>query len=229
MSVLTITPLLILLAAAQPKPFTAKPTEDSAAVSIDEVRIVLEREGAYMRVQQSFRFSTGKGQLFLRDKGYAVPLPQGAWAPRIMGDEEMAFQMLEDRVLVKEPISSKGLMMTISFNLPIKNSTMVLKQQLGKPVAQAQAYSNWTDGTTRLMGQGFPPAQQRELNNGLLALFLFGRNIEDGHLVITLAGLADSVQRPRAMWTMGLSIAVLLMGLFLWLRRRGRSTDTRAT
>lgn len=228
MSVLTVVPLLAFLAVANPQPAGDKPSTDPAVVSIDSVRIVLERKDAYMRVQQSFRLRVGKGTVFLRDKGYGVPLPQDAWAARIVGGEEMAFEVLQDRVLIKDPITSQGLMMTISFNLPIENSTMVLKQQLGVPVAEVQVYSNWTDGSTKLSGRGFIPAEQRELNNGMLALFTVGRNIEDGQVLVTLSGLSDSVQRPRAMWTMGLSIAVLVIGLCLWVRRRNQNNNYEA-
>jgi hypothetical protein len=225
MSVLTVVPLLAFLAVANPVPAGGKLTADPAVVSIDSVRIVLERKDAYMLVQQSFRLGVGKGTVFLRDKGYGVPLPQAAWGARILGAEEMAFELLPNKVLIKEPITSQGLAMTISFNLPIENSTMVLKQQLGVPLAEVQVYSNWTDGSTKLSGRGFIPAEQRELNNGMLALFTFGRNIEDGQVLVTLSDLSDSVQRPRAMWTMALSIAVLCVGLFLWVRRRNQSQN----
>jgi hypothetical protein len=228
MSAMTVVPLLFFLAMANPQPSANTPTTDPTTVSIDSVRIILDRKDAYVSVQQSVRFSAGKGTVFSRDKGYAISLPEGAWGARILGGEEMPFEVLEDRVLIKAPITSQGLMITISFNLPIKNSTMVLKQQLGVPVAEVQVYSNWTDGPTNLKGRGFTPAEQRELSNGVLALFVLGRNIEDGKVLITLSGLTDGVQRPRAMWTMGLSIAVLLIGLVLWLRRRGQSNDNRA-
>ncbi|MCP4199517.1 MAG: hypothetical protein GY762_20405 [Proteobacteria bacterium] len=228
MSVLSVVPLLALLAVANAGPAKDKPTVDPAVVAIDSVRIVLERKDTYMRVQQSFRLGVGKGIVFHRDKGYGIPLPQDAWGARILGGEEMPFEVMENRVLIKEPITSQGLGVTISFNLPIENSTMVLKQQFGVPVADVQVYSNWTKGSTKLEGRGLAPAEQRESNNGLLVLFTFGRNLEDGQVLVTLSGLSDSVQGRRAMWTIVLSIAVLVVGLFLWLRRRNQTKNYEA-
>ncbi len=223
MSAMTVVPLLFFLAAASPQAPEDKSVADTAAVSIDSVRIVLDRKGSHVSVQQSFRCSTQKGSVFSRDAGYAIALPQEAWGAMILGGEERSFEIRDNRVWIMEPITNQGVMITISFNLPIKNSTMVLKQQLGVPVTEVQVYSNWTEGPAHLKGRGFGPMDHRELNNGLLALFIIGRDFKDGKVMVTLSGLTDSIQHSRAVWTMGLSIGVLLLGLVLWLRRRGKS------
>ncbi len=196
-----------------------QPTNDLGQVVIDRVQTVFERKGALVDVQQTFQLSCRGGKVFQRDSGYMIKLARGASEPSPMGENDASIEIAADSISVNKPISQAGLIVSVRYNLPIRNNTVILDQTLGTEIVEARAFSVWTKGDVFLSGTGFTSQETRKLANGLETLAIFARNLGDGHLVVRLAGLSDGIQKPRSIFTLYASIMILALGIALWLRR----------
>ncbi len=224
MPLFLITLLMLLTAEAVAAPDTL-PTSDPAAVSIDHVRVVFERRGPHVAVQQFIHLSVGEGQRFEKESGYRIGLPKGAFGSLPMKDDPNGIKVFQDHVSIKAPITSKRAVHSIRFNLPVRDGVAILDQRLGSRIFAAQAISTWTIGDVELRGQGFAPQEIHELSGGIQGIVISGQNIGDGHLFVTLLGLFDGSQKVRGMLAIGLAIVMLLIGFVLWLRHKPAGPD----
>ncbi len=195
-------------------------TDDPGIVVINQVRIILDRKGSQMEVQQMIRLHSMAGKVFVKDSGYLITLAKGATAASLMGEEQKGIELLKDLVFVKIPITPKDIIVSVRYKLPIKGGMVVLDQALSPPLENVQVLSIFTQGEVVLKGKGFTSQGMREISGGLKALDIFARTLESGRIFVSLSGLTYDVQKTRSFITLISSIVILAVGLILWLKQR---------
>ncbi len=196
-----------------------KPTSDSGQVVVERVQTVFKRKRALVDVQQTFQLRCRDGKVFQSKSGYVIKLARGASEPVPLGGDDDVIEISDDSVAIKGPIDSEGLIVSVRYNLSIRDGTIVLDQAFASEIKEARAFSEWTEGDVVLSGIGFTPQETRTLANGLDTLAIFSRNLGDGQLHVRLTGLSDGIQRLRSVFTLCASTIILALGIALWIRR----------
>ncbi|MDJ0766060.1 MAG: hypothetical protein QNJ97_23950 [Myxococcota bacterium] len=210
--------LAVVLCSGLIPPVVAQPASD---VTIDSIRIFLHRKGSHVEVEQIFTVRPRPGEDAPEITGYKIPLPADASSIHPIGEAQSNIQIGDHAVAVKGPIPEAGLMVSVRYHLPVKDDTLVFDQRLDTPIPAAQAISTWTLGkNVSLAGQGFTRATSMVLNNGLSALVISARDIEDGHLSIRLTGLAHPKTATLRLVALLLSVALLVIGIAVWLKQK---------
>ncbi len=187
-------------------------------VATDHMQIVFERKGSHVEVQQSFQLRAVGDDGAQPVDGHQVMLPAGAYGPRQVGEEKNDLELKSDRFAVKLPITKEGRNVSIRYNLPIQSGKVTLEQSIGGSIGTARVISTWTAGETNLAGQGFGKSEQQQLTDGLFGLVIMARDIQDGHVSITLSGLDAGMVEWQALITLVLSIFLLASGLAIWFK-----------
>ncbi|MBW2277098.1 MAG: hypothetical protein JRF63_06370 [Deltaproteobacteria bacterium] len=206
-------------------------TGDRSSVSLEQLHVVLEREGQQLRVTETLGLAAAAGAIFSDEKGLALPLPSGASGFRFADAEKTAkmARLDGDEVVITAPISPGGIELTIVFDVPIDGGRAELDQEIPLPVGAVQVISTWTQGDAKLTVAGFSEAEPAELRSGLTALVAATKSLPGGRLKLTLAGIADGPDAVRRTLTLVASIVVLGFGLVLWIlgrvRRKSKGGD----
>lgn len=217
--------IVILFVAALMMPVTAFSMPPKTTVQ--HVRTVLERSDDHIVATQFLRLvGTGEDGKDTQNQ-YKIPLPQGAWGPRFPGEESNALAIDESSVVVKGPIPLQGRSVKYVFNMPIENERMILEQHFQSEVLNAQVISMWTEGDVKLTGEGFLDAEWGEASNGLQALMIGSKDVQDGTIRVRLLGLAPNAMDSRRNWTLFLSVLFLGLGFASWLRERASPRNER--
>jgi hypothetical protein len=226
---LTLCLSALLLAATGAAAVPVETTDDPRVVSVDNVRVIIDRDGTNLDVTQFIRLRSVPGKSFAGGAGFPILLPRGATAPMPIGEEKIRIKIFKNRVVIDQPIGPEGLVVSLRYNLPIRDGQARFEQQFGRNVAVAQVFSTWTADEATLVGRDFTGAEARELSSGLMALAIFSQDLPGGDLDIALTGLTDGPQRMRTLVTFVLSILMLVSGLAFWIRERvvrGRRNPT---
>ncbi len=206
-------------------------TSDPKDVVIDHVRVVLSRAGALFEVLEVFHLTCRNDCVYYDPRrGYPIPLPKDALAPRPMGEDDAGVRVDDGTVAVVEPIAKPATTASFVFNLPIENDAVTLRQRLPSSVQSAQAISTWVDEKrSSLEGTGFSEAQITETNRGLAAWSIVARNLDGAAVDITLSGVYKGPAELRRNVTLVLSVFLLALGAAAWLRalRRGAEEETK--
>jgi hypothetical protein len=195
-------------------------TRDSASVTINHVRAVLDRKGNSFEVTEFVNLATPEGKVFSEPEGFRIPLPHGATGPRPMGEENGEIRFEAGAVIVQAPIDEQGYMARLIFDLPIHDGKLVLEQNFKSSVASAQIVSIWNDGKARLRGDNFAASEDLELSDGLLGQVMIAHELESGRIVVELKGIVNGPEKTRSMITLLLCLVLLLAGFIGWTRSR---------
>ncbi len=201
----------------------------SPVVQISHLHIILTRKNDRMVVSQIFMLSPTGTEGGRQSSPYAIRVPPGAVGFRTTEEDREHLVFRTDRVIVRRPITAEETRVAFSFELPIRDGTMRLTQQLDGTIGTCQIVSTWTHGDVSLTGRGFEPAVFQRLSSGLTGLLLTGQNISGANLQLELSGLEDGASAALRRATLFLSLLFLGGGFAWWLRRRfgagNRSAD----
>lgn len=203
-------------------------TGDVEVVAIEHLHVVLEREGSLLRVTETFSLATAQGAIFANTEGLSLPLPRGAAGLRFADAEKMASKarLTDEGVVFTATIPPSGDELTIVFDLPIESGSAELEQEIPLETRAAQVISTWTQGGARLTVAGFPDTETAELRSGLTAQVAATQGLPGGRLRLKLEGITDGPEALRRTMTLVACIAILALGLGLWIRRRVRRPDS---
>jgi hypothetical protein len=154
--------------------------------------------------------------------GIVIPLPGNA-TNAVLGEDVPSDGITIEKMglLIKGSIPQAGRSVAVTFNTPIADGRAVIEQSFGAPIALAfAAYVGELDGMT-FSGRKFSQSEKDSTPDGMPALFISGKNLTDGRIIITVDGFGKGPIRTVTVIATIFCFLVLGIGFVLWIRRRG--------
>jgi hypothetical protein len=201
-------------------------TDDPARVEARSYSAVFSKKHSRVSVSVSLALATQRGVIFRSKQGLRIPLPQGALAPSVPGDDTETYARVEaDAVYLLGAVNSDGVDVELRFEMQPVDGRLEYEHPLPWPLPMVQLISSWTDAGATLSGDGMPPTELREMHNGLVALVTMTRDVRSGLVRATFTGL-DAGFRETIRWATLLLCALLLcFGVGVWIRDRTRRAN----
>lgn len=190
-------------------------------VFFSSVRISMELREDAVSVKELLTVKPIEKQGFPNTNGLATALPRGAFnAGLVPNSAADNLTLSTDAVMLTEEIPEAGRQIAVMFMLPIKDGKAVLDQSLDAPVELAHAALIGDANASALKGAGFGKSRFGKTSSDRPALFIVGRNIEDGRLLITVDNMKADLLDIFTVFATVLSFLVLTFGFVLWIQRR---------
>ena len=191
-----------------------------AEVRISNIRVAFEQRDGSFFVREMVSLIPEEGEHDTA-ASLVIPFPRNAQEAFLSEEHDAAgLTVLENGIRVEGRLPEQGRGVAFMYTLPAQNGGVSFEQRFDRTVHLAHiAFVGPSEGVL-IEGTGFSAPTVREISSGLPALFVVGRDFEDGLIRVSISGLEKSLMSTLTVVVTSLSFGILLLGLILYLRRR---------
>lgn len=187
---------------------------------IDQLRTVFERSGEQVDITQFFMIVRRESETEKPEIKFNVQLPVDARNARPADKDDSVTKIETGRAVTTLAAGKQAMPLSVRFSLPIRDEKLRFEQKVGREVRSAQFLTTAVTAETKLSGNGFSEEMPVTLVDGLQAKLITRENVADGHLEVKLTGLRPPPGRAERLFTLIVSLIVMIGGFIYWLLGR---------
>lgn len=150
-----------------------------------------------------------------------IPFPRDAVGVILSKEHDASgITLQDDGIRVEGHLPKEGRAVAFMYTLPQRDNSVTFEQVFDRPVQLAHIAFVGPSKGIRMEGPDFSMPAVRDIAPGLPALFVVGKDFDDGRVRISIFGFKKSLMSIFMVVVTSLSFGILLLGFILYLRRR---------